>query len=131
MRGNKKDQIENNVKSDIRWLFRRALAEAMPLSEILDNRTIIFSDERVKALPRYMRYGLSQYFDAYLEIHQSENTVFLYDFEGQLYRLSKNPELDLPCWDVLLPSFRDNAERYQAFGLSGGTYYRNNFSKYF
>ena len=91
---------------------------------IFENKDKIFAFLRERKVPLYMINYIRGYDHCLYDLFMKERVVFLYNVNGQLYKLKENVEIDLPVWDTL------PREMWTKLGELGGFYYRKSLKKY-
>lgn len=79
-----------------------------------------------KRTPQHLGASLRQYAEGYFDALATDQTVFLYNVNGQFYKLGLSCQKDLPfpCWDELPRSMWDKLGEY------GGIYWRKTLKPY-
>lgn len=80
-----------------------------------------------KKTPKYLGSLLREYMRGYFDSAVKGKTMFLYNVDGQLYKLGKSSQKNivLPCWDTL------PREKWDALGDCGASYWKDTFNIYF
>lgn len=120
----------NDAKMKLRVLVDNAvMMQRKTQKEILQEKQKIISGifEHNKRTPRYLATSLNDYFDGYYTAMMKNQTVFLYNVDGQLYKLglSDHKDIDLPVWDTL------PREQWGELGNCGGSYWRKTLNVFF
>lgn len=120
----------NDAKLQLRLLVDSAvMMQTKTQKEILKEKAKIVSSifGHNKKTPRYLAASLNDYFDGYCDAMMKGQTVFLYNVNGQLYKLglSDQKDINLPIWDTL------PREQWGELGNCGGSYWRKTLDVFF
>ena len=119
-----KNQLEyrNNALMQLRNLYFGVLEyESKKLYEEKDK---IYQFLKERKVPERMIDYIRGYEHGLFDLFMKERVIFLYNVNGQLYKLKENVEIDLPVWDTL------PREMWTKLGELGGFYYRKSLKKY-
>ena len=113
----------NDAKTQLRTLVKLAVdLQRKTQKEILKEKEEIISGifGHNKKTPRYLAASLNNYFDGFYDAMIAGHTVFLYNIEGQFYKLGHSYQkgLDFPTWDTL------PREKWGSLKEYGGIYWR-------
>ena len=91
---------------------------------LFENKKFIFDQVKEKKVPQTIITFLNGYDNALYDLFMQQRVEFLYEVEGQLYKLKNSVPLDLPVWDTLP---RETWDKLSDFG---GFYYKDTLKKY-
>lgn len=120
----------NDAKLQLRLLVDNAvMMQTKTQRDILQEKQKIVSGVfgHNKKTPQYLAASLNDYFSGYYDAMMKGQTVFLYNVNGQLYKLTRSDQDDiaLPAWDTL------PREQWGDLGDCGGSYWRKTLNVFF
>ena len=95
---------------------------------LFENKKFIFDQVKEKKVPQTIITFLNGYDNALYDLFMQQRVVFLYEYEGQLYKANGkiDKEIDLPCFDILpVEIWKKLCDENM-----GGFYYRDSLKKY-
>jgi hypothetical protein len=117
----------SGAKSSLRVLVSTAAKYKRNQAELLSECDAIITHVFAanKATPGYASAELRSYFNGLSDGVIQPQIIHLYNVDGQLYRLSKDKQIDLPCWDEL------PRDMWSELGDKGGRYWSGSLAPYF
>ena len=123
-----KNQLEyrDNAMQQIRSLYFGPWQ--ITAKEQFENKKVVFDFLKEKKLPQTILTYLSGFDRALYDLFMDTKVVFLYEYEGQLYKANGkiDKEIDLPCFDILpVEIWKKLCDENM-----GGFYYRDSLKRY-